>query len=127
MGISVEDVLTSFKKNLVRLCDDLIEILPNDTDLLTIRIFVNSIPLVEAIENFADITIPYKEKILAKDEEYFLNMNGGMFENLESSKVSKFKDVYLSGKLTDDQKNVIWSYFTTFLKLGLKYRELTGK
>ena len=126
MSISIQEILQAFKKNLVRLCDDLICILPEDSDLIAVRLFADALPLVEAIETFANVTIPYEKEILARDEKYFLNMSGGIFDNFENSKVIKFKDVYLSNKVTKEQKTVRWDYFTAFLKMSLKYKELKG-
>jgi hypothetical protein len=107
--ITIQDILVTFKNNLIRLCDDLVAILPNDADLIAVRLFANALPLVEAIETFAAVTIPYKDKILNKDEDYFIGManegNNGMFQDFEKSKVTKFRDIYLSDQLTDQQKN----------------------
>jgi predicted KAP-like P-loop ATPase len=124
MSITIQEILYSFKKNLIRLCDDLIAILPEDSDLISVRIFADALPLVQAIETFAEVTIPYKDQITSRDEKYFLNMNGGVFNKFEGSKVLKFKDVYLSDKITSEQKDDIWKYFNAFLKLSIKYREL---
>ena len=93
--------------------------------MIKVRIFARSLPLVQALEVFSNVTLPYEQQILSRDEKYFLQMDGKMFSDFETNKVSKFKDVYLSEQITDDHRKIIWDYFTAFLKLAQKYRSLT--
>lgn len=125
-GPSAQDILRSFKENLMRLCDDLVEMLPHDSDLIAVRMFAHSLPLVQAMEVFANATIPFEKQIFERDEKYFLNMEGDMFTGFETGKVNKFKDVYLSNQITSDHKSIIWNYFTYFLQLAIKYRKITN-
>ena len=63
---------------------------------------------------------PYNEKILAKDESFFLNEIKDDFEgnSIVADEIKKVHSVWISPETTADTKNTIWKYFIFMVKLG---------
>ena len=58
-----------------------------------------------------------------RDDNFFLNHNI-LFEKLNDDKVNKFKEIWESGSLDKDNKEVIWKWFHTLIFLAERYDEL---
>ena len=56
-----------------------------------------------------------------KNEDFFLN-NKELFSALDSKKVLHLKRLWQSEKLDDDDKEVIWKWFQSFVNICKKYR-----
>ena len=113
----------NFKENILKLIDYLIEKLNVDSDLLAVRLFVNALDASKAITVFIKHAHTYRTYIESKDETYFLNEGGSeLFSNFESSKILKFRTYW--GKLSEEDKNHIWTYFQHFLRVSDQYNKL---
>jgi hypothetical protein len=75
------------------------------------------------VVQFMDSVDPFYEKILQKDEDFFLNgelekiMNNGEYSFL-SDELNKISTIWRDPKTPEKTKNSIWKYFITLLKLG---------
>jgi hypothetical protein len=115
-------ILTLFKKNFTELIDELIDKLDGNGDLIAFRVLiVNQIPVTTLMDKFVDFVVPYKDQITDRDESYFINDTNVFSMVGDASKVNYFKDVWQSGKLTDDDKDTIFKYFDVFIKLAETY------
>jgi hypothetical protein len=63
---------------------------------------------------------PYNEKILARDESFFLNEIKDEFEgdNIVSDEIKKVHNIWVSPETTQETKGTIWKYFIFMVKLG---------
>jgi hypothetical protein len=118
------EVLTEFKTQLISFFDELIGQFPQEGDLVVIRLFISSqIPMKDAM-NIFNHKINTNEKMLRKmvksrDEIFFLEHN--IFDHLGKEKISHFKKLWRSGRLDDEDKEVIWNWVDAFIYLGDKY------
>lgn len=119
-------ILTDFKTNLVSFLDELIEQFPEEGDLIVIRIFLNDqVPIVDVMENFVKKLLPLKEIVKRRDESFFVN-NNVLFENINKEKVNRFKELWLSTKLDQDDKDAIWAWYELFISISEKYVKATS-
>ena len=121
-------VLNNFKIQLVDFLDELIESFPKETDFIIIRIFVkDQIPTEEIMKYFCEKLCPLEDMIKTKNEKFFLD-NNILFGELRGNNIEKvnyFKRLWTSGEIDEDNKKIIWSWFSIFITLANKYREIT--
>lgn len=80
------------------------------------------------IEQFLVHALPLREKIVNKDESYFLNNDFNDKINGDDDllgEIFKIKDIYL--KLDDNSKNNLWDITQAMLHLGEEYVRLNYK
>jgi hypothetical protein len=74
--------------------------------------------------------LPLKNMVNDRDEDFFLN-NCELFESLggggdnvdNKGKINRFKMLWRSPSLDDDDKRVVWEWFDTFIFLSEKYQK----
>lgn len=117
------DILIEFKKQLVLFFDELIEQFPSESDFIIVRIFINDqIPIENVMNYFIKELLPLKDMVKQKDEAFFIK-NNILFSAIDKTKVNHFKRLWRSDSLTEDDKNIIWEWFSTFIFLGEKYQK----
>lgn len=75
------------------------------------------------IESFIQYVLPLRDQILSKNEDFFLN-GGGQEEIKKDDYSSKLRDIIKNvwvNKMSEVNKEIIWKYFTVFVKLSEKY------
>jgi len=121
------DLLIQLKTQMVTFLDELIESFPEETDFIIFRIFIkDQIPVQDVMNYIVFKLIPLQNMVKERDENFFLNNNilFEKFDNKKSSKVNHFKQLWLSKKVDKQDKNVIWTWFESFIYLASKYCEL---
>ncbi len=126
--MSMDNVLKRFRDSYVSFIDELMELFPNEVRLIPLRVFfVDQLPVQMVADKFVEHVLPYKNKILARDGDYFMQ-DDSMFEMLhqdgKGDEVLHFKKLWTSSKLDDEDRDAIWRYFYTFVALVEKYKEL---
>jgi hypothetical protein len=115
------DILKVFKTNLIKFIDALVEQFPNESDLIVLRIFLTEqIPIEDVMNIFQKRLLPHKDIILNKDESFFLQKTD-VFSGVNTDTVSYCKDIWLSPKVTPEDKEQIWNWFKLFVNLCEKY------
>lgn len=114
-------VLKLFHKHLLEFIDDLINAIPDEPTLLTMRLFFAAqIPIDDVVESFVKNVLPHKTSILEKNEKYFL-ASDNIFNLLNVCDVSKFKSIWMES-LDKSDKEAVWEYFKLFISLSEKYQ-----
>ena len=118
--------LSAFNTQILRLVDELIEIYPEDFDFKT---FKNSLDMLKRanarapLELFQQHIYIHKEKIINKDESFFLNNDFSHQAEGNSEKflqiVTKLKQYWLD--MSSNTKESIWKYFKVFIILCERY------
>lgn len=122
--ITPDIISNQLKDQVINLLNDLMEIFPSDQKMLMARLyFENQVEANVLMKGFVKYVVPWKEKILVKDEKFFQE-NDHIFGDVESSNVSHFKNLYNSGNLSPDDKKILWSYFSVFISLVEKYKKM---
>lgn len=120
------EILNQFKNALISFLDELIGQFPTEGDLVIFRIFLKDrIPIVNVLNYFVLKILPLKNMVQERDEDFFLN-KCELFEsiqNIEKNKVNRFKKLWRSPSLDDDDKRVVWEWFDSFIYLSEKYQK----
>ena len=125
MSTKINQIVQNFHTSLIHFLDELIEQFPMEGDIVLARLFLkNSIPPVTIINTFIKETLPLKECITNRDEDKFLNSDLSIFNSLNKNKVNHFKVLWKSSVLDDEDRQVIWRWFDTFIYLAEQYQKL---
>ena len=124
------DILNQFKNALISFLDELIVQFPSEGDLVIFRIFLKDrFPIENIINYFALRIIPLKKMVIERDEDFFLN-KCDLFENFNQNskvKLNRFKMLWRSSSLDDDDKIIVWKWFELFISLTEKYQKCKTK
>ncbi len=121
------EILDKFKTQLLNFLDELIEIIPDDGDLLTFRIFVNDqLPTLDLMRSFITHGYPYKERAKKREDSYLIT-KVLFLDKLDSKMVDKFKGYWRSKIFTADDRKVIWDWVDLFFKIGDEWVKLKGE
>jgi len=114
-------LMTALFEQLTNFTNELIEMYPNDPDF---PLFLNTVKLAKmtnpsmVVKNIYDATNPFSEKILSKDEGFFMQYSFSEFEK-------EVGDMNVFGKLkkyiesmTPKSKDGVWSYIQNIYKLS---------
>ncbi len=117
--------LTAFNNLIFKFTDDLIETFPEENDFkvyrraFSILKSANAKKMCVIFRNYSQI---YREKILSKDETFFLDNDYSEIkeanedENTVEQVINKLKSYW--GELSAENKEKIWKYLETLIKLS---------
>jgi len=133
------ETLKLFKNTLIEFIDEIVEIFPNENDLIVVRIFLkDQIPIKQVIDNFIlklnkpiinsgntnDNDVLTARKMVKNKDDLFFLKNNILFEELGSDKVNHFKKLWKSERLTKDDRETIWAWVNALIILSDKYVKL---
>lgn len=124
------ELLTQLKIQLVNFMDELIETFPKEPDFVIYRIFINDqIPILDIMNYIVNELCPLHDMVKNKNEAFFLDRNVlfSKFNDKRTDKVNRFKKLWTSGTLDQEDKEVLWSWFNSIIYLGNKFIELKRK
>jgi hypothetical protein len=117
---------TSLREEMLRFITALEEIFEDheisSDDLTFIRFFISNMNARSTMDHVIDKVLPWSTEIEKRDDEFFYN-HMDIFGKLPKDKVSYFADVWKSGKLTDEDKDEIWSFFDTFAECAREFKK----
>jgi hypothetical protein len=120
-----------FNNKLTEFLKELVKTFPSDTDFKLFQASVRVLRLADEkkpLDLFnSGLTEEYKENIRTKNEDFFMNndysdvLNNENLQKLNSDNdvnnklINKLKDYWKD--LDDDNRNIVWQYFTVLLKI----------
>jgi hypothetical protein len=123
-------ILIQFKNSLIEFIDELIDQFPQEPDLIILRIFLqDQIPIEDVISKFI-LAInknnqEMKKFISDRNEKFFLESD--VFESIAKTKSINFKKLWLSGNLDDEEKENVWKWIDSFVKISELYTKAKNK
>ena len=119
-------ILIQFKNSLISFVDELIEQFPQEPDLIILRIFLkDQIPIEDVmtkfIYNINKNDQELKKYITERNEMFFLESD--IFESIAKSKSINFKKLWRSGNLDAEEKETVWKWIDSFVKLSDLYNK----
>jgi hypothetical protein len=119
----------TFKNQVVKFVDELIEQFTNIPEFVLIRIFVkDKIPIDMVIGRFIKEVLPFRNEIFDKEEKFFLE-NDAIYNSLGGYKeeyVKAIKDLWTSDTLDEENREVIWQWIHVLVRLAEKYKTNFG-
>lgn len=119
----LQQIIHNFHSSIISFLDELVELFPSDPDLIIIRLLLkDSIPPVTIINTFIKEIIPNKESIANREDSFFLESQ--LFSSFDASKMNHLKILWKSTVIDDDDRQIIWAWFDTFVALAECYQKL---
>lgn len=120
-------LLSLYKEQLITFLDELIEQFPREGDLVILRVFFgNQIDTATVIEIFLERinanSNQLRKMIKERNETFFLEHDA--FYGTDQSKVSHFRNLWLSNDLDDETKITIWNWIDIFVSIADKYSKV---
>ena len=117
-------LLSLYKEQLITFLDELIEQFPIEGYLVILRIFFgNQIDTATVIDIFLERintnSNQLRKMIKERNETFFLEHDA--FYGTDQSKVSHFRNLWLSNDLDDETKVTIWNWIDIFVSIADKY------
>ena len=120
IDLKLAQQLTKLRKNMLEFTEELISSFPEQSDFVLLRVFLENILHDVLMAKCIEYLLPWEKMIKARKEEFFLKRED-IFSKLNKSKVSYFKDLWLSKNTTNDDKDVIWAWFKKIVSICKKY------
>ena len=121
-------IMYEFRKQLVDFIDELIEQFPEEADLYIIRIFLkDQVPVYDVLGRFIRDLLPLKKQVEERNQEFFMencllySQNG-----ISNNKVNHFKKLWLSNKLDNNDRDVIWKWMDLLNNIAGQYHTKFG-
>ncbi len=122
---SLTQIRTVFIQQLDSFVEEISTLYPEEKEIM---LFAEKYKLIKGannkfvIESFVTYVLPLRDQILTKNEDFFLS--GGGQEAIKDDYSSKLRDIIKNvwiHKMSEINKEIIWKYFTVFVKLSEKY------
>lgn len=107
-------LLRDFKKSLIDFLDSLIEIFPNEKQLIIYRIALKEIPTTDIINCFVQNIHPNKELVKSRNEEFFTKTN--ILKSIDSEGGNYLKKIWVSKSLEEGDRVSIWKWMDKFIR-----------
>lgn len=116
------EILQLFKSNVLKFFDSIIEMFPDESDLIVYRIlFESQIPIDDSLRLFASRILPVQQMIKDRNDKFFFD-NPTLFTSSQNSdKIIKWKHMWQSKNLNNNDRNMIWKWIDLFVALAQKY------
>lgn len=124
-------LLQTFKNQIIKFLDELIEQFPTDAEFVLIRVFVkDQIPLGDVLGRFIKECLPHHQQIKNKNESFFLESDI-IVSALGGSKIGmdvmeKLKSLWRSERLDNDDRDMIWKWMGLFFQIAETYKTKYG-
>lgn len=121
------DYLDKFNQTFREFADDVLKVFPHDDEFRMYNLALNAAVLLKpdiVINVFHEkVIVPFGDRILAKDETFFLNHEYDDVKNENedaSALIDKIKNYWVD--MSPDDREVVWKYFRVLVHLGRKIR-----
>lgn len=121
-------LMYEFRKILISFLDELIEQFSDETDLYIIRIFFSDqVPIYDILGRFIRDLLPLKPIVDNRQQKFFLE-NDIFYsqKGVSMNKVNHFRELWLSEKLDDSDRETIWKWMDILMKIGNQYYQKFG-
>ena len=120
------ELIGIFIKNIEEFLDTLINHFPKEHNFILLKILLNTnrINYDTLLTSFSSTLIPNKQLILDKNPDFFINGCNLIFKDINQHIIGTdtFKRVWLSPRLTEDEREILWRWFKLFLNISLEYK-----
>lgn len=125
-------VLKEFMTNIINFFDELINLLPEEGDLVVLRLYlINRMPIKDAMDEFNHNINKNNQllrtMVLQRNESFFIDNDPFGLSSMMKAKTSRFKEIWRSPDIDDNDKVAIWSWMDSFVEIGDMYTKTMAK
>ena len=119
---SKDKILISFKASLIKFFDELISLFPSESELVVIRLMIDTQIQIETIANhFASEVLKERHLIRDRDASIITEKNVFFPDTVTMIKPTILKRLWESRELDEDTRITIWKWLDLFVLLTDKY------
>jgi hypothetical protein len=85
----------------------------------------DQIPVSDVLGRYIRDLLPLKQQIEQKDGAFFIK-NSVLYSQIADNKVNHFKNLWLSNKLDDTDRDIIWQWMALLTKIADQYYQNFG-
>jgi len=128
MATSAEaQLLATFKGQLIEFFNELIEKFPMEGDLIKIRVFLDvALEPIALMNIFVQHLLPLKETVKNRDSSFFLG-NRDLFCRFQQDSVLRFKKLWMSSNLDEEDRATIWRWFDAFMFMADRFVDMSSR
>lgn len=112
---------------IVDLKDNIFTSESEQSDLAIVEFFFSCLPEKELMQHVIDNTLPFASHIRERNVQYFISQKNKIFEGLPEDRINHFEHLIVTphdqGGMSDENKDVIWSYFQTIVRIAEEYKK----
>jgi hypothetical protein len=114
--------LSKFNEQVLNFLQEMKDLFPDDKKLSsfyhTVEFMKKTNPR-EIMVQFKNLVYPFKDKIIAKDESFFITSDFSDSVKTDSSisEMLRIKEIWNSNRLNTHDKECVWNYFKVFIYL----------
>ena len=115
------EILSSFKKQGLAFMDSLIEIFPEQPNLISARmLFENHLPIEDIMAKFSTRVLPNIKMIEERRDKFFLSEED-LFTGSKKDKLFDWAMLWKSKRLNNDDRIVLWQWIDVFVLLAQQW------
>ena len=122
--LSKIDILKIFNEKFLEFLDCILDLFPNDENIIIVRTIFSqgAFPVEDAFNILRRNILPLTDIIRKRKDSFFTTSESDeLFSMISNKHVIKWRDIWTSGRLDDDDKTNIWDWVTLFLNLAEQY------
>jgi hypothetical protein len=125
---SPSSLVQTFKNSLIEFLDQLIDMFPNESNIVIVRVMVKDVLVIE------DLLISFKtglekegvrDMIKDHNDQYFMR-HDTLFSNIGSSNINEVKRLWQSGSIDAYNKTIVWAWIDRFVKVADLHTKALG-
>lgn len=116
------NILTNFRKSLIDFFDSLIEIFPEEKQLIIYRIALKNAPVEEVMKHFVVNIYPHRDMIKNKENKFFTEVN--LLGAVGGDENNYMKNIWCCPDLQQSDKDSVWKWMEKFVGCVKKYIDL---
>ncbi|ALH07007.1 hypothetical protein PMV_309 [Port-miou virus] len=120
------NLCTALKQQVNGMLDDLRDVFEDEpekkADVLLVKIFFSNIPPEKLMQHFVAYVLPHENRIKKREEKFFID-NTDLWKGLPEGKVRMVSEMWVTGRLSKDDKQMMWDYFDCFIELSKTWRK----
>jgi hypothetical protein len=117
--------LMTFKEEMIKFIDELIDLFNTEPSFILIRIFVSDkIPTKDVLGRFMKECLPYYQYVKDRNSDFFVYSDfiyEQYVEDVGDDNLKNFRTLWESSVMTDEIKDIVWQWLDFFIELSLKY------
>lgn len=123
-----QNLLLEFQSQIVKFLDELIESFPYVTDFFIGRIFIkDQVDPKDLLGRFIRDLLPLQAQVKSRDERFFMENSLLLTKGqVDENRVDQLKQLWLSQRLDDQDRQIIWRWMDLFMKIADTYHKSFG-
>ncbi len=122
-GDNLSDMQSVLRELLTDLRDHILTQPAEQIDLFFINLFFQRFTADEIMHHMIEKLLPYERMITNRDENFFLH-HDVLFEELPENRCIHYRNLWVSNRLSAEDKNAMWEYFETMIEIIRGFKKI---